>query len=61
MRNQRALVEKTRADLATAQAALAAARAQTAKAQVTVVDSRRDLGRKRDLRQKQFLLKQRNQ
>ncbi len=50
--NQRAGVEKARADLENARAALAAARAQTAKAQVSVVDMRRDLGRKRDLKQK---------
>jgi HlyD family secretion protein len=50
--NQRAAVEKARADVANAQAAAAVARAQTAKAQVAVLDSRRDLGRKRDLKQK---------
>ena len=53
--NQRAAVEKARADVANAQAALAVARAQTAKAQVAVIDSRRDLGRKRDLKQKGFI------
>ncbi len=53
--NQRAAVEKARADVANAQAALAVARAQTAKAQVAVLDSRRDLGRKRDLKQKGFI------
>jgi HlyD family secretion protein len=53
--NQRAVMERTRADLENARAALAAARAQTAKAQVTVMDSRRDLGRKRDLRQKELI------
>ena len=53
--NQRAAVEKARADVANAQAALAVAKAQTAKAQVAVVDSRRDLGRKRDLKQKGFI------
>ncbi len=50
--NQRAAVEKARADVANAHAALAVAKAQTAKAQVAVLDSRRDLGRKRDLKQK---------
>jgi HlyD family secretion protein len=53
--NQRAAVEKARADVANAQAAAAVAKAQTAKAQVAVLDSRRDLGRKRDLRQKGFI------
>src|SRR6266542_1572626 len=53
--NQRAAVEKARADVANAQAALAVAKAQTAKAQVAVLDSRRDLGRKRDLREKGFI------
>jgi HlyD family secretion protein len=48
--NQQAVVEKTRADLENARAALAASRANTAKAQVTVVDSKRTLGRNRDLR-----------
>jgi HlyD family secretion protein len=50
--NQEAVVEKTRADVQNARAALAAARAQTAKSQVAVVDSRRTLGRNRDLRQR---------
>ena len=53
--NQRAAVEKARADVANAHAALAVARAQTAKAQVAVLDSRRDLGRKRDLKRKGFI------
>ncbi len=50
--NQQAAVEKTRADLESSRAALAAARAQTAKSQVAVVDSKRTLGRNRDLRQR---------
>ena len=50
--NQQAVVEKTRADLEHTRAAFAAARAQTAKSQVAVVDSRRTLGRNRDLRQR---------
>ncbi|MGH7373703.1 MAG: efflux RND transporter periplasmic adaptor subunit, partial [Candidatus Rokuibacteriota bacterium] len=50
--NQQAAVEKTRADLENSRAALAAARAQTAKSQVTVVDSKRTLGRNRDLRER---------
>lgn len=53
--NQQAMVEKTRADGENARAALAAARAQTAKSQVAVLDTRRDLGRKRDLREKGFI------
>jgi len=53
--NQQAVVEKTRADLENARAAVAAARAQTAKGQVAVLDARRDLGRKRDLREKGFI------
>src|SRR5262245_773719 len=53
--NQQAAVERARADLGNARAALAVARAQTAKAQVAVVDSKRDLGRKTDLRQKGFI------
>jgi HlyD family secretion protein len=53
--NQQAMVEKTRADLDNTRAALAAARAQTAKGQVAVLDARRDLGRKRDLREKGFI------
>ena len=53
--NQRALVEKTRADLANAQAALAVAKAQTAKAQVAVLDSRRTLARNQDLKKKGFI------
>ncbi len=41
--NQQAMVEKTRADV------------ETAKSQVAVLDARRDLGRKRDLREKGFI------
>lgn len=50
--NQQAAVEKTRADLENSRAALAAAKAQSAKSQVTVLDSNRTLGRNRDLRQR---------
>ena len=53
--NQQASVERARADLGNARAAVAVARAQTAKAQVAVVDTRRDLGRKKDLRVKGFI------
>jgi HlyD family secretion protein len=50
--NQRAALERARADLDNARAAAAVARAQTAKAQVAVQDSRRDFGRKRELKEK---------
>jgi len=50
--NQQAVVEKTRADLENARAALAASKANTAKTQVTVLDSKRTLGRNRDLRER---------
>jgi HlyD family secretion protein len=53
--NQRAALERVRADGGNARAALAVAKAQTAKAHVAVVDSRRDLGRKADLRRKGFI------
>ncbi len=53
--NQQASVERARADLDNARAALAASKAQTAKAQVAVIDTRRDLGRKRDLRVKELI------
>jgi HlyD family secretion protein len=53
--NQQASVERARADLGNARAAQAVARAQTAKGQVSVVDTQRDLGRKRDLRIKGFI------
>ena len=53
--NQQASVERARADLGNARAAQAVARAPTAKGQVSVVDTQRDLGRKRDLRIKGFI------
>src|ERR1700730_4199632 len=53
--NQQARVEKTRADLANAGAALAVAKPQPAKAQVAVLDSRRTLARNQDLRKKGFI------
>jgi HlyD family secretion protein len=53
--NQDAMVEKTRADLANVRAALASAHAQTAKAQVAVVDGRRNLGRQRELHQRELI------
>src|SRR5262245_54508415 len=52
---QKSAVERSRADLGNARAAEAVARAQTAKGQVAVADSRRDLGRKRDLRNQGFI------
>ena len=53
--NQQASVERAKADLGNARAAQAVARAQTAKGQVSVVDTKRDLGRKRDLRIQGFI------
>src|SRR5262245_14752348 len=53
--NQQAAVERARADVGNARAAHAVARAQTAKGQVSVFDTKRDLGRKRDLRVKGFI------
>jgi HlyD family secretion protein len=52
--NQRAAVTKTRADLENTRAALAVAHAQTAKAQVAVVDGERNLGRQRELRRREL-------
>jgi HlyD family secretion protein len=53
--NQQAAVEKSRADLANTRAALASAHAQTVKAQVAVVDGRRNLGRQRELRERDLI------
>ncbi|MBI2524792.1 MAG: efflux RND transporter periplasmic adaptor subunit [Candidatus Rokubacteria bacterium] len=53
--NQRAQVERARADVDNARAALASARAQTAKAEVTLLDGRRDLDRKRDLFKRELI------
>jgi len=53
--NQQAAVERSRADVGNARAAEAVSRAQTAKGQVAVADTRRDLGRKRDLRSQGFI------
>jgi len=47
--NQQALVERTRADVENARAALAGGKAQTAKAEVAVLDAKRDLVRKTEL------------
>src|SRR5262249_56270431 len=52
--NQEAVVEKTRADLANVKAALGSARAQTLKAQVGVVDGKRNLGRQQELRSREL-------
>ena len=53
--NQQAAIERARADIGNARAALAVAKAQTAKGHVAVLDARRDLGRKTDLREKGFI------
>jgi HlyD family secretion protein len=55
VQNQQAMVEKTKADLANARAALASAHAQTVKAQVAVVDGRRNLGRQQELHHKELI------
>jgi HlyD family secretion protein len=53
--NQQAVVAKTRADLENARAALAVAHAQSAKAQVAVADGQRNLGRQRELRERDLI------
>ena len=53
--NQRALVERTRADVENALAALAVGRAQSAKAEVAVLDAKRDLDRKTELLRKELI------
>src|SRR5439155_204461 len=53
--NQQAQVERYRADVQNARAAYAEAKAQTAKAQVAVVDARRDLDRKAELFARQLI------
>jgi HlyD family secretion protein len=53
--NQRALLQRARADVENARGNLAAGKGQTAKAEVAVMDSRRDLERKRELAGKQFI------
>jgi len=53
--NQQAMVVKTRADLQNARAALAVAHAQSAKAQIAVIDGQRNLGRQRELRQRDLI------
>src|SRR5262245_15942879 len=53
--NQQAQVERARADVETARAGLAEAKAQTARAQVTVVDTKRDLGRKTELSRRELI------
>jgi len=50
--NQQALVERTRADVENARAAQAGGKAQTAKAEVAVLDAKRDLVRKTELLRK---------
>ena len=53
--NQQAVIEKTRADLESSRAALAPAHAQTLKSQVAVVDGKRNLGRRHDLRARSLI------
>src|SRR5438067_2672208 len=53
--NQQALVERTRADVESARAALAVGRAQTAKAEIAVLDAKRDVIRKTELRGKELI------
>jgi len=53
--NQEATVEKTRSDLMNARAGLVSSRAQTLKAQVAVVDAKRNLGRQGDLRRRDLI------
>ena len=53
--NQEAMVEKTKADLGNTIAALASSKAQTLKAQVSVVDAKRNLGRQGDLRHRDLI------
>jgi len=53
--NQEAQVERERAAVENARSALAEGKAQTARAQVTVVDTNRDLGRKRELVQRTLI------
>ncbi len=53
--NQAANVERVRADVENARAALAVAHAQTAKAQVALLDARRDLDRKTELLRKELI------
>jgi len=53
--NQEAQVERARADLGSARSALAEGKAQTARAQVMLDDTKRDLGRKRELFQRALI------
>src|SRR5438067_5810274 len=55
--NQQAQVERSRADVENARAAHAEGKAQTAKAQVAVVDTKRDLDRKTELFARQLIAK----
>src|SRR5213080_346445 len=55
--NQQAQVERSRADVENARAAHAEGKAQTAKAQVAVVDTKRDLGRKTELFARELIAK----
>ena len=53
--NQQALVERSRADVENARAALAVGRANTAKAEVAVLDAKRDLTRKTELKSRELI------
>src|SRR5881392_703412 len=55
--NQQAQIERSRADVDNARAAHAEGKAQTAKAQVAVVDTKRDLDRKTELFARQLIAK----
>src|SRR5436309_6024145 len=55
--NQQAQVERSRADVENARAAHAEGKAQTAKAQVAVVDTKRDLDRKTELFARELIAK----
>ena len=55
--NQEAQVERARAEVGNARSAWAEGKAQTARAQVAIVDTNRDLGRKRQLLQRKLIPK----
>src|SRR5438132_7657504 len=55
--NQQAQIERSRADVANARAAHAEGKAQTVKAQVAVVDTKRDLDRRTELFARQLIAK----
>jgi len=55
--NQEAQVERARVEVGNARSARAEGKAQTARAQVALVDTKRDLGRKRELLQRRLIPK----